>query len=305
MTIKKVSIIGLGALGVMYANHLSHHMPYQDLRIIVDGPRRDRYEKEGVFCNGTPCRLNYVLEDAPCTPADLLIFTVKYTHLKSALNAVKNQVGPNTIILSALNGVVSEEEIAGVYGENHLLYCVAQGMDAVKENNQMRYRSMGLLCFGAKTPANIDSKVQILANFFDQVSMPYEINNDMALKIWSKLMANVGVNQTVAVAKATTAIVQKEGLSRDHMIAAMEEVLLVANAEGVALTKDDVSYWLEIIDHLNPQGMPSMAQDVKARRFSEVELFAGTIIKLAKKHGLDVPINQYLYDALITIEADY
>ena len=48
-------------------------------------------------------------------------------------------------------------------------------------------------------------------------------------------------------------------------------------------------YFPEIADGLNPEGMPSMRQDGMAKRYSEVELFSGTVIPLAQKHGIDVP----------------
>ena len=81
--------------------------------------------------------------DEPCEPADLLIFTVKYNGLKDAIQAVKNHVGDQTIILSALNGISSESVIGQAYGEEKILYCVAQGMDAVKEGNQLTYDHIG------------------------------------------------------------------------------------------------------------------------------------------------------------------
>jgi 2-dehydropantoate 2-reductase len=62
---------------------------------------------------------------------------------------------------------------------------------------------------------------------------------------------------------------------------------------------------LAIIDGLTPLGMPSMRQDGLAKRPSEVELFAGTILKKAKKYGLPAPTNQYLYDQVQAIEATY
>ena len=63
-SIKKVSIIGLGALGVMYAEHLSQKMKFEDLRIIADQKRIDRYKEEGIYCNGKKCQFNYV--DSRC-----------------------------------------------------------------------------------------------------------------------------------------------------------------------------------------------------------------------------------------------
>ncbi|WP_374048049.1 ketopantoate reductase family protein [uncultured Phascolarctobacterium sp.] len=48
-----------------------------------------------------------------------------------------------------------------------------------------------------------------------------------------------------------------------------------------------------------------MRQDALAKRPSEVELFAGTIIRLAAKHGLAVPVNQRYYERIKQIEAEY
>lgn len=239
------------------------------------------------------------------TPADLLIFTVKYNHLNQAIQDVAHHVGPDTIILSALNGVVSEQEIGQVYGHEHNLYCVAQGMDAVKTGNEMRYKNMGILCFGELEKEENTDKVAAVKAFFDGVQMPYEINNHMKLKLWSKLMVNVGINQTVGYYNTTTGEVQKPGTARDMMVAAMRETLAVAIAEGVYLTEADIDYWLPVIDGLNPDSMPSMAQDLRAKRLSEVELFSGTVIKLAEKHGIEVPVNHQFYQWITEREAEY
>ena len=37
----------------------------------------------------------------------------------------------------------------------------------------------------------------------------------------------------------------------------------------------------------------------------EVELFAGTIVRLAQRHGLDVPVNRWLYETVKRMEAAY
>ena len=56
MTIKRVSIIGLGALGILFGHHLSKKMPKEDLRIIADQERIQRYETDNVYCNGERCQ---------------------------------------------------------------------------------------------------------------------------------------------------------------------------------------------------------------------------------------------------------
>ncbi len=305
MEIKKVSIIGLGALGILFGHHLLKRMPKEDLRIIADSDRIKKYQTDGVYCNDERCDFNYVSPEETCEPADLLIFTVKFNGLKDAIKDVKNHVGENTIIISALNGISSETVIGEAYGMDKVLYCVAQGMDAVKVGNQLTYANMGMLVVGDQEPRIISEKVKAVANFFEKTEIAHEVLTDMKYKLWGKFMLNVGVNQTVAVYESNYGEIQKDGPAREMMIAAMREVAMLSEKEGINLTEDDITYWLNVLSKLSPEGKPSMAQDVEARRFSEVDLFAGTVLELGKKHGISTPVNKELYDRITKIESGY
>ncbi|ULT57913.1 ketopantoate reductase family protein [Neobacillus drentensis] len=301
MVIKKVSIIGLGALGILFGNQLAKKLPRTDLRIIADQDRIQRYKEDGVFCNGERCDFNYVMPQEVCEPADLLIIAVKFNGLDDAIQAVKQHVGEKTIILSLLNGITSEEIIGEAYGRDKILYCVAQGMDAVKVENQLTYDHIGMICFGG----NETEKVNILAEFFEQVEIPYEVDPDMLKRLWGKFMLNVGVNQTVAVFESNYGAVQLEGPARTMMISAMREVMSLSEKVGVRLSEEDLVYWLKVLGTLSPDGKPSMAQDVEARRFSEVELFSGTVVKLGKRYNVPTPVNQVLYQQIKLTESQY
>lgn len=303
--IQTVSIIGLGALGILFAHHLSKKMPKGKLRIIADSERIQRYERDGIFCNGQRCDFHYLTPEEACEPADLILFTVKFNGLKDAIEAVKNHVGEDTIILSALNGISSEAIIGEAYGMDKVLYCVAQGMDAVKVGNEVTYKNMGMLCFGDREKGVVSEKAERVARFFDQTDFPYELDKDMEKRMWGKFMLNVGVNQTVAVYRSNYGEIQREGEARKMMIAAMREVIELSLKEGVNLTEEDLNYWLDVLSVLNPEGKPSMAQDVEAKRYSEVELFSGTVIQLGKKHGIPTPVNERLYKQIKEIEATY
>jgi len=305
MSIQTVSIIGLGALGILFGHHLSQRMKAEELRIIADRERIARYEDDKIYCNGEACHFHYTAPDEAGSPADLIIFTVKANGLKSAIDAVRNQVGENTIILSALNGITSEAIIGKIYGMDKMLYCVAQGMDAVKEGNRLVYHHPGILCFGEKEPGIISPKAQAVSEFFRKTEFPHEMETDMYRRQWGKFMLNVGVNQTVAVFETDYRGVQAEGHMRDTMIAAMREVIALSKAEGIFLTEADVDYWLKVLATLDPESKPSMRQDMEAKRHSEVDLFAGTVLELGRKHGIATPVNQYLYDRVMEMEKQF
>ena len=50
--------------------------------------------------------------------------------------------------------------------------------------------------------------------------------------------------------------------------------------------------------------MPSMRQDTLARRPTEVELFAGTVIRKARTLGIAVPVNEALYREITALPVD-
>lgn len=303
--IETVAIVGLGALGTLFGNLLSKRMDKENLRIIADDGRVERYKRDGVYSNGEACGFQYVTPRQKTSPAGLVLIAVKSLQLNEAILAVQNQVGPDTLILSLLNGISSEGILAQAYGMDKVVYCVAQGMDAVKEGNRLTYTRMGRLCIGPADGGPMPEKVQRVVSFFESVGFPFEVDAHMLKRMWGKFMLNVGVNQTVAVFGPDYEAVFQEGRQRETMLAAMREVMELSRLEGIGLCEEDIAYWLRILGTLSPQGKPSMRQDVEARRHSEVELFSGTVLELARKHGLPVPVNQMLYDSIRRIEVEY
>ena len=93
---------------------------------------------------------------------------------------------------------------------------------------------------------------------------------------------------------------------RALMLSAMQEVIRLANAEGVPLPPDDDVRWLAgAIPRFRPDSKPSMGQDVDARRPTEVEEFSGVVRRLSARHGLPTPANDFFYRAIRAIEAGW
>lgn len=302
--IRTVAIIGMGNLGIAYGHRLSKRMSKEDLRIIADQNRIERYERDGIFCNGERCDFQYVIPEQQTGPADLILFTVKFQNLPEAIAAVKNQVGEETVLLSALNGISSEGMIGEIYGMDKVLYCVAQGMDGVKEGNRLDFENIGMLCFGDADAGVISEKTRAVEAFFLKTEMPHIVETNMMKRLWGKFMMNVGVNQTASVFLCNYGGLQAEGEARETMIAAMREVIPLSEKAGYPLTERDVDYWLSVLDSLRPEGKPSMQQDMEAAKITEVELFSGTVLALGRKYGIDSPVNEALYQKINHMEPE-
>lgn len=295
--IENIDIVGIGALGVMYADFFTKKLGKEHVRVLADAGRIKRYKEDVITFNGQACDFNYRDAAKESESAELILFAVKYGALEEAMEEVAHLVGKDTILLSVLNGVRSEEDLAAKFGADKVVHCIAQKMDAMKEKNIATCTNKGELALGVLNGGKKENLAAVKV-FFDETGFTYICPVDMRHTMWSKLLCNVGVNQTVSLFAGTYRSVQEEGEARDMMKAAMRETILVANAEGVALSEQDLNDWLAIIDTLNPDGEPSMRQDSKAGRKTEVVLFAGTICELGKKHGIATPVNDIFLEKI-------
>lgn len=302
--IKTVGIIGLGALGVLYAQLFTEALGRDRVLVLADGKRIQRYREEGLWYNGKFCDFHYADAAAVTEPVDLLLFAVKFGGLADSIETCRHLVGPETTLISVLNGVISEEVLADAFTPEQVVWCVAQKMSAVKVGNHVSVAPIGELALGIPAGQG-DTHFRRLTAFLDSISFPYILPPDIRTHMWAKLLCNTGCNQASMVFQCGYGGLQAPGEARDTMQAAMREVVTVANAEGIPLSEEDVQNWTAVIDSFPTEGEPSMRQDGKARRKSEVELFSGTIRRLARKHGIAVPVNDWLYSRIQEIEAAY
>ena len=306
-SIETVSLIGLGALGSANLAKISESVPMENIRVVASGDRADRYRKNGVCVNGKTYMFPIFGPEDKVPPADLLIFAVKNHHLPKAIEEAANHVGDNTIIISFLNGISSEEEIGKTYGIDKVLYSYVMRTDSTRIGDYTNYVNLGFVPFGEaqNIPGKYTERVSSVEKFFKKTGIKYNIPENMIRDLWLKFMLNVGANQVTAVLRCTYGAIRDSIAVRGLLTEAMLEAVAVAKAEKIDLSEDDITKCIDILSSLNPTGKTSMLQDVEARRKTEVEAFGGTVCSLAKKHGIEVPINEALVKFIKALEETF
>ena len=303
--IENVTIVGMGAMGILLGEGFAKGLGPEHLRFLADGERLERYRREGAWCNGEHCDFRF--SDGSDGPAELLLFAVKAPDLEAAMELAAPCVDRDTVILSFLNGVTSEEILEQTFGPEKVLYTVSQGMDAVREGNRLTYHSKGDIFVGVPEEDYFDrgEKLDEVEALFRRTELPFTREENILHRMWCKFMLNVGVNQVCMAYELDYGGVQVPGEARDTMIAAMDEVRKVGACQGVLVTQKDKAEYLAVMDSLHPRGLPSMRQDGLAHRKTEVELFAGAVLEMAKRFGMSVPVNRMLYDRIREIETKW
>lgn len=304
MAIESVAIIGRGAVGMLYGSIAERNLGPGAVEFVMDDERFARHAGEVPTVNGEPLRVR-TLAASEADPVDLVILATKATGLDRALDTMERLVGPRTAIASLLNGITSEERVAERFGWGRTVLSVAQGMDAVFIGGEMTYTHPGEIRFGA-APGTDPGVVDDVADLYGRAGIPHVVEAGIRRRMWVKLMLNVGINQTCMAFGGTYGTASEPGSEQNRcFVAAMREALAVARAEGIDVTEADLAQMADLVASLDPDGLPSMAQDRVNRKPTEVEEFAGTVIRLAERHGILVPSNRWLYGRIHEIEAGF
>ena len=298
--ITDVALIGLGAVGAAYLTSVADNFPECRIRVIAAGERAARLRAGGIVYNGRRYMFD-VVEPQDGTPAGLLFVSVKNGQLSEAAGQAAAFVGPDTVIISPLNGVTSERKLAERFGADNVVYSYAIKLDATRRGSETICGNEGWIVFGdaRNEPGRLSDNVLAVEEFFKRSHIEYEIPEDMIKSLWKKFMMNCGLNQTSAVLGFSYGLMQRSQEARSLMRSAMEEAAAGARAAaGVELGEAEIGEIFRTMDMLSPNGKTSMLQDVDARRVTEVDAFAETVASIAREHGFAAPVNE-LYLRLI------
>jgi len=299
---KSVVIIGAGLMGGMYAS-IFYDVDPSWVAFAATGERYQRLKRDGLMVNGVHYPIPVLSPEDPSPPADLVIVALKDQHLPAALEALKNRVGGDTVILSIMNGLDSEAIIGSVFGEDKTVYAIAVGTDPRRDGNNLLYNISGTIFFGEADNTVLTDRVRRVQSILERAGIRYQTPPDMIRILWWKFMINVGTNQASAVLRAPYGVFQTSEHAQFLMESAMREVITIAKAANVDLVEKDISDWYTFMNTLHPEGKTSMLQDIEAGRTTEVDIFGGKVIELGKTYGVPTPVNEVLYHAIKVIEA--
>ncbi len=291
MEIKYAALIGLGAMGSFFAPRMEAYLGREHFQVVAEGARKKRLEEQGVTINGVNHKFSIRTPGEEGPKADLIIMAMKDMGLAQAIEDIRNLVGEDTQILCVMNGVDSEEKVAAAYGWDHVLYSYMR-MSIVMKNGKADFDPYwGKVHFGEAKNLELSGRVQAVKAFFDACDIPYEIDEDMKRGLWFKYMCNVGENMTCALLGIPFGAFRVSGAANEIRRGAMREVIAVANRLGVDLCEADIEAQEETVRSIPYHNKPSTLQDLEAGKKTEVEMFAGGVVRMGEELGIPTPIN--------------
>lgn len=304
MNLGKVGIMGVGAVGSMLADRLYEKHP-DSLCVLASGARCNRLSFDGLTVNGKTFHpairdVALGLEDL-----DLIIIAVKNYHLESIVGDLKGRIRPGAYLLPVLNGVSATPFLQTAIPDARVLHGIVMRTDAERSGHRVTYNTTGELQFGYAKNSPVADEIIEIKNWLSVDGLKPVVYPDMERMQWKKWLVNIGANQVSVLARAEFRFFGKVSEIVDLMRLSMDEILAIAKRKHIDLTERDRDEVIQILINYPPHKKTSMLQDIEACRRTEIDAFAGTVVKYGSELGIATPYNNALYLGIKAMEKVY
>lgn len=311
----KIAIVGAGAMGstvgafftlggadVCFVDPNKVHMD----KVRADGLQVDiNGELQTIRVRGA-----YYTADEVNEKMDFVVIVTKGLYIESAIRGALCLFDEHTACMAIQNGMGNVEILSRYVDPSKIYASIVQlgaSMSAPGCISVLKRDGARLSC-GPVTQEEPTDEIRAITEVLTRGGLEAfaltrsEINR----KIWYKMTANCTGNPCCALTRLPLGKFTNcpEGIAVKSGI--LEEILAVAEAEGVTGLREittATNYWPE--DNPMYRHIPSTAQDVRARRKTEIDYLNGTIVRLGQKHGIPTPYNSMVTNLIHIIENNY
>lgn len=308
-----VAVLGAGAIGSLYGGLLA----IEGCRVVLISTRPDHVEavrtrgliletKEQELCIRNLAAVGTAREllEQDQTPVDLLLICVKSVVTAEAIAGAACLVGENTTVLTLQNGLGNVEALCKAVPPRAVMAGVAYSGSTFLEPGRIREAGRGKTILG-ELDGSLSPKLLHLRDRLNAAGLPAETSTNVHNLLWTKLMANVGINALAALTELKNGeLLEQPGLVA-LMNAAVAEAAAVAQAEGIHLGVDNPQEYCRRVAANTAANYCSMLQDIRSRRRTEVENINGAIAAHGAKLGLPTPVNAMLTDLVLARQRSY
>ena len=293
----KVAIVGVGAMGSVYAGLLAaagHEVWASDTwREHIDAIRKNGLRVEGASGDRT-VRVNATTQPTDAGICDLVIIATKAMHVAAAAESVKPLLGPQSVVLSIQNGLGGPDTAAGVLGRDRVVVGVVGGFGAsMRGPGHAHHNGWELVRLGELT-GPVTPRLEKIGEVWRSGGFKVKCFDDIDQLVWEKLICNVCFSGTCAVTERTVIEVIEDVDAWRVASGCATEAFEVAVARKVKLDfRDPVTYVREFGLKI-PNARPSMLLDHMAGRSSEIDAINGAIPPAANAVGLPAPYNEVI-----------
>jgi 2-dehydropantoate 2-reductase len=302
MNIQRVCIVGAGSIGGWIGAKLSR-CPGVQLSVFARGQTLTALQRDGLQLHTIDAHIQATVrasnDAAALGEQDLVILAVKAPAVRDIAAQIAPLLGPETMLLSAMNGVPwwffngfggdligqrlqsidADGHIAEHLAARHIIGCVVHASSSIQSPGVIRHHFGHGLIIGE--PSGQDTpRVQALLTLLQEAGFAATLSPQIQKDIWYKLWGNMTVNPVSAITAATTDQILGDDLLRGFISAVMLEAKAIGQKIGIDIAQqpeDRHQVTLKL-----GAFKTSMLQDVEAGRAIELDTLVSAVREIGQ-----------------------
>ena len=305
----RTSVVGAGAVGSLLAAALAH--AGQQVSVLARGKTLAAIKTHGIriLAGDGPASVTHLEasdDAAQIGVQDVVVIALKAQILPQLADSLRPMIGPNTLIVSAMNGLpwwflqglpgVAQSEpleavdpggrVSAVLPAARSIGCVVHLSSATVEPGVIKRGRGNRLIFGSAL-AQYAQPARALAQALTKGGFDAESTNDIRADIWVKLWGNMNMNPLSALTGSTADRLLDDPYTHTLALRMMEEADAIGRRLGLS-TGMSAPERMAVTRELGAF-KTSMLQDFEAGRALEIDPILGVFPELGRRFDVPTP----------------
>ena len=303
----KIAVFGTGGVGGYLGGRLAQ--AGNDVTFIARGAHKKSIQSRGLQVKSISG--DFTIDPAKATDdpqtigsVDLVLCSVKSWQVNEIANKIRPLMKSDTIIIPIQNGVQAHTTLSAFIDGKHILPGLCQMISLVEAPGVICHSGIDpYLSFG-ELDCSKSPRLENLVKLFAAVK-GVRINPSVNIlkELWLKFMIIAPWSGLGALTRSPVGIFRQVQQTREMLVASIQEVFEVAQANGVKLDAAAVNSTLDFIDKVPAKGTASMQRDIMEGKPSELHEQSGAVVRYGEKKGVHTPVNRFIYHCLLPLES--
>ena len=314
MTFSKICIYGAGAIGGWIGARLAQR-PGMMVSVVARGETLRQLQSHGLQLNSGDNILSAEVRASQLPTSlgiqDLVIIAVKVPSMLDVAKQIQPLIGPNTIVMTAMNGVPwwflqgfggvyantplksvdPKGQIAAAIPPTHIIGCVVHASSSLRAPGQVQHHFGNGLIIGEPAGGS-SARVQALHQLLRDAGFDATLSERIQKDVWYKLWGNMTINPISALTGATSDKILNDPNVLGFVSAVMLEAKAIGAAMGIAIDQQPEDR--HAVTRKLGAFKTSMLQDVQAKRAVELDALVGAVQELGQITGVPTPFTDAL-----------
>ncbi len=299
-----IAVIGAGGVGGYFGGKLANSQ--NDVTFFARGHHLEYMLKNGLEIKSI--KGDFIVNPVKATSdyhelagVDLIILSVKAWQVKDIAHHLKPVIGTNTMVLPLQNGISTSDELKEILPANNVLAGLCRIISKIESPGVINHFAIEPTIVLGEINNHKSDRIIRLNEIFKNAGFNSHIAGDIQVELWKKFIS-ICVSGLLAITRSSYGELRDLPETREMMHQLFKEIVNLAHAYKINIKRDYADKLMEVIDTFAYDSTSSLSRDIIEGKPSELEYQNGSVVRLADKMAVDVPVNRFIYSSLLLAE---